>query len=67
MSIVFDEVVVVRGLIQVLLDFDAGKTPRKYRKVRRTTMPALAVSKKIPFNTVSTSLINGVRDSLNAA
>jgi hypothetical protein len=66
MSIVFDEVVAVRGLVQVLLGFDAGKTPRKYRKVRRTTMPAVAVSKKIPFTTVSMSLINKVRDALNA-
>jgi hypothetical protein len=67
MSIVLDEVVAVRGLIQILLDSDAGRTPRKYRKVRRITMPLLTVSKKIPFNTVSMSLINRVRNTLNSA
>ena len=57
MSIVFDEIVAVRGLIQVLLDSDAGRTRRKYRKVRKATMTLLAVPKKIPFNTVSMSLL----------
>jgi hypothetical protein len=67
MSIVFDEIVAVRGLIQALLDSDAGRTGRKYRKVRKATMPLLAVSKKIPFNTVRMSLINRVRDTLDTA
>jgi hypothetical protein len=67
MSIVFDEVVAVRGPIQVLLDSDTGRTLRKYRKVRRITVPLLAVSKKNPFNAVSMSLISRVRDTLTAA
>jgi hypothetical protein len=61
MSIVIAEVVAVTGLRQVRSFSHACNTSRKYRRVRRTIMLALAVSKKVPLNMVS-EIINSQRN-----